>query len=404
MADVSVFFSTLAAALDGHTFDRATLSKPRVGSTLGLQQAVLQATTVRGQSSIAWTLRRENRDTVEQLSAEESLVRLKEWIGAHFRQADGRTATHFVGALANRRGDSLTYRVKPRGAAQEGARAAQAAQAEKAEATVAGVPHNREKTRLLDTRAPWLEALGLAERGQIRANAQAQGKWRQIQKFLEIIDSLRAVWPKNPRIADMGAGKGYLTFALYDWLQQSGYTPQITAVELRTDLVEAGRTLAARVGFTGLEFVAGSIADFEAESLDGLIALHACDTATDEALAAGIKAGASVLIVSPCCHKQVRRDFAPTSAVAPLMRHGILAERYAELVTDGLRALHLETHGYTARVFEFISPEHTAKNLMITAVRSPDVRHPEQKKATAQAQALALKAECGLPAHAVLPE
>jgi len=140
-------------------------------------------------------------------------------------------------------------------------------------------------------------------------------------------------------------------------------------VELRPDLVEFCNSAARRATFAGLHFEAGSIHGWAPGRLDMLIALHACDTATDEALAAGVWAGASVIVVAPCCHKQVRKSMSARNELSPLLHHGILEERQAEILTDGIRALLLEARGYRTSVFEFISTVHTAKNLMITAVK-----------------------------------
>ncbi len=124
------------------------------------------------------------------------------------------------------------------------------------------------------------------------------------------------------------------------------------------------------MGFEGLKFVPGTIDDFPLpERLDILIALHACDTATDAALAAGVRAGASLIVAAPCCHKEVRRQLVAPPALTEVLRHGILAERQAELLTDGIRAMAMEACGYETKVFEFISSEHTGKNLMIAATK-----------------------------------
>jgi hypothetical protein len=159
--------------------------------------------------------------------------------------------------------------------------------------------------------------------------------------------------------------------------------------------VEFCNAAARRAKFDSLRFEAGSIHGWRPSRLDMLIALHACDTATDEALATGIRAGASVIVVAPCCHKQVRKSMFPHNELSPLLQHGILAERQAELLTDGIRALLLESRGYRTSVFEFISTEHTAKNLMITAVKQG---HPSAK---ALEQVAAIKESFGIRVHAL---
>ena len=169
----------------------------------------------------------------------------------------------------------------------------------------------------------------------------------------------------------MGAGKGYLDFALYDYLATVAKQPvRIVGVEMRAQLVNDGNAIAKASGFAGLSFQAGTIAEFDASGVDAVIALHACDTATDDAIFKGISAGASLIAVAPCCHKQIRRQMEAGQADArlePMLRHGIFLERQAEMVTDTLRALLLELNGYRTKVFEFVSDAHTPKNNLIVA-------------------------------------
>jgi len=203
------------------------------------------------------------------------------------------------------------------------------------------------------------------------------GKFRQIQKFAELITQVvaeaEAPAGRPWRIADMGCGKGYLTFALAD---QFGAAAEVTGIERRADLVDLCNRTARECGFTHLNFAVGDIGSTTVEPPDLLVALHACDTATDDALAQGLAAAARALVVSPCCQKELRAQLTAPAVLADALRPGIFQERQAEFVTDALRALLLEWAGYRTKVFEFISTEHTAKNLMITAVRGGP-RHDE---------------------------
>ena len=169
----------------------------------------------------------------------------------------------------------------------------------------------------------------------------------------------------------MGAGKGYLTFALYDYLTHVlDQKTHITGVEYRLDLVNLCNEIAQSTGFNDLKFVQGSIETYNDQTFNVLIALHACDTATDDAIAKGIHAKADLIVVAPCCHKQIRREMEkakPKTALAHVVRHGIFMERQAEMITDTLRALLLEKHGYATKVIEFISNAHTPKNVLIVA-------------------------------------
>jgi len=160
--------------------------------------------------------------------------------------------------------------------------------------------------------------------------------------------------------------------------------------------VEKANRIASACGFAGLRFVSGLIETFDAAGTDMLVALHACDTATDEAISKGIAAGARIIVVAPCCHKQIRREMKTGCSIEGITRHGILLERQAELLTDSLRALLLEMQGYRTRVFEFIETEHTPKNVMIAAVRT---ERPEAVRVEAERRLKELKGIFGIGTH-----
>ena len=227
-------------------------------------------------------------------------------------------------------------------------------------------------------------------------------KFRQIQKFAETLTHLLSTASLRDRpalrVADMGAGKGYLTFTAAALL---GVEAHVTGVEQRQDLVDTCNRVARDHAITSVEFRCGDINSAAADlgGLDVLIALHACDTATDDALAAGIRAGASLLVVSPCCQKELRPQLTAPAVLAPALRHGIFQERHAEFVTDALRALLLEVVGFETKVFEFVSTEHTARNLMLAAWRSTESSHAPQAAALRRAQAFA--AFYGITEHAL---
>ncbi len=237
--------------------------------------------------------------------------------------------------------------------------------------------HDKEKQSLL-SRQDYLKALGiLNKKGHIQKDKG--DKYKQINKFVEIIDGIlrknKALDGIDPlRIVDMGSGKGYLTFALYDYLKNTkSKNISLKGIEMRLDLVELCTKIAKEAEFDQLSFEQGTIQEMALDKIDALIALHACDTATDDAIYKGIKANASLIICSPCCHKQVRRSMKTSGTIASITQFGILMERQAELVTDTIRALLLQKHGYKSNVFEFISTEHTGKNIMITAIKDDGV-------------------------------
>jgi SAM-dependent methyltransferase len=257
----------------------------------------------------------------------------------------------------------------------------------KTSSPVGGVPpprniaaHDHEREYLIPPDSPWLRALGITnERAQPREGMAA--KFRQINKFIELLSHLTAetTLPADRpfRIVDMGCGKGYLTFAA---ASHFGQRAEVLGIEARPELVELCQQVVADVRFNTLKFSAGTIADTALDRVDVLIALHACDTATDDAIAKGIAANAALIVVSPCCQKELRPQLTAPPILADALKHGIFQERQAEFVTDALRALLLEWAGYRTKVFEFISTEHTAKNLMIAAIKD----HEPGSETTAQ--------------------
>lgn len=246
--------------------------------------------------------------------------------------------------------------------------------------------HNKEKKRLIQPNGKnYLTELKLTDvAGNVFKNAQ--DKYKQINQYIEILSSLIKELPSDgvKKIVDMGSGKGYLTFALYDYLQQ--LMPNgvyVTGVEYREDLVILCNAIAERSVFTKLDFIQGTIEDYNVQAIDLLIALHACDTATDDAIYKGIKANAKLIVVAPCCHKQIRREMEKnkvSNELSFLTKYGIFMERQAEMVTDGIRALILEYFGYKTKVFEFISDAHTPKNVLVVGTRNKEkgTKHKEE--------------------------
>lgn len=231
-----------------------------------------------------------------------------------------------------------------------------------------GLAHDRPKQRLLEEGkpVPFLVELGvMTPDGKVRA--QRYDKFRQVNRFLELVDD---VLPRRSlRIVDFGSGKSYLTFALYHLLAvERGLDVEIVGLDLKEDVISRCQALARRLGYERLRFEVGDIALFAGEPADVVVSLHACDTATDGALAQAVRWNAEVILAVPCCQhelsEQVRDD-----ALEPLLGHGILRERFASLATDAARAQLLEAVGYDTRVVEFVDLEHTAKNLLIRAVR-----------------------------------
>ena len=168
----------------------------------------------------------------------------------------------------------------------------------------------------------------------------------------------------------MGCGKGYLTFGAWHLFHRVWKQPvRVVGVETRADLVSITNKLAGQIQAEGLEFMRGTIESAKLPAVDALMALHACNTATDDAIRRGIELGAKLIIVAPCCHKELRPQLGKPGPLADVLRHGLMEERMAEWVTDGLRALFLEWAGYRTKLMQFVASEHTPKNLMIAAIR-----------------------------------
>jgi hypothetical protein len=262
-------------------------------------------------------------------------------------------------------------------------------------ATCDNVPvknHNREKNRLIDQNKSFLTSLGITNENHQVLPSMSR-KWKQINVFLEIFQqallSSQLSQSQNMNVLDFGSGKGYLTFAVYDFLRNSqGMNAQVTGVELRGDLVKFCSDVAIKLEMNGLHFRQGDLESYIPEKLNVMIALHACDTATDLAICTGIRSGAEIIMCSPCCHKELRQKIIIPPVLKPMLRFGVHLGQEAEMLTDSLRALFLEASGYETRVFEFISLEHTDKNKMILAVKGSGA---SDKKEEALSQINAIK-------------
>ncbi|MES2672704.1 MAG: SAM-dependent methyltransferase [Pseudomonadota bacterium] len=261
------------------------------------------------------------------------------------------------------------------------------------------VAHDKQKHRFVEQSRPYLRELGITD-----ANGQVipamSRKWKQINKFIEILSAAIAGTQLGQRkqihIADFGSGKAYLTFAVHDFLSaQLGLNTQVTGVELRQPLVELCNQTVDKLCLTGIQFEQGDVKHFAVRGINIMIALHACDTATDYAIHMGIRSGAEIIMCSPCCHKQIRPQLKSPSLLAPILHHGIHLGQEAEMITDGLRALLLEANGYDTQVFEFISLEHTSKNKMILAQK----RKVPRTNSDIIQQITAIKAFYGITEH-----
>jgi len=376
------FAQAAAVSLTDGTFVRLALSSPTEAPDAALK-ILGRSVMLKGVPNLSLTFRYATRDVTKNVSMKESAVWLREQLGTHYRSA----------LLGTTKAD-WQYISKADGQARL---ISHKATSRKAPARV----HDQPKATLLDHSAnDWLRGLEVLDRdGKLRGSMA--DKHRQISHYLEILSHLvkecewidsegrvprvpdastrpedgdsqsSSLWSKSDlTIADMGCGKGYLTFGAWHYFHRVCKLPvKVIGVETRADLVAATNKLARQIQADGLEFVAGTIESAKLPSVDALIALHACNTATDDAIRRGIELRAKLIVVAPCCHKEIRPQLGKPEPLASVLQQGLMQERMAEWVTDGLRALFLEWAGYRTKVMEFVASEHTPKNLMIAAIR-----------------------------------
>lgn len=348
------FSEDLRRSLSANEFVKLTLSNYK-GSEQHLQKVAVRVIETKQGRKLSFQNSYERQQTVKNFSVEEGIGRVTDLLGSGFRSAHLFTISHDLQLTVGKKSPRLiigkpTFTTPP------------------------SLSHDREKTTLIDAGSYFLKALGVTtDDGRVRT--KHRDKWKQISRYVEILrdlfegSSLKNA--KNVSVVDMGSGKGYLTFAAYDYLANvRGLNVKMTGVDSRCELIDLCNQIAAASGFSGLKFVAADILNFEVEKADVLIALHACDTATDDALYMGIRADAEIILTAPCCHKEIRPQIKPPDVLRDILKHGSLLEREAETITDGLRAMLLERSGYSTRVFEFVPSEHTPKNNMIAAARS----------------------------------
>ena len=257
--------------------------------------------------------------------------------------------------------------------------------------------HDRPKERLLPLSHPVLHAIGVTTAdGQVKSSRH--DKVRQVDEFLRLLDSsLRdsgiAEDSASVRLLDLGCGNAYLTFAAHALLTAQGHEAQVVGVDVKQQALDRNTEIAQTLGVSDqVRFVRSTIVDapheVDGHQPDVVMALHACDTASDDAIAAGVRSGARLLMVAPCCHHDLQRQLAATPPPQPfeaITRDGILRERWADVLTDGLRADVLRLLGYRVDVVEFVATQHTPRNVMIRAVRAD---HPAEASRWAEYQQL----------------
>ncbi|MGB7527989.1 class I SAM-dependent methyltransferase [Sphingobacterium cellulitidis] len=329
------------------------------GAETSLKNIYIKPVEIKQELMLSFVYRHQTKDITKNYSIEDAIGEIKELVGFKgFRQVNVQLIEENLVFQMNKKAE---WRVQ---------------QEKVAEREGQSYSHDHQKARKLTSSSkPYLHQLNLTDsEGKVYKNAQ--DKWKQINHYIELLSSSLVNLPseKKLKVVDMGAGKGYLTFALYDYLKNNLQRDvEVVGVEFRKDLVDFCNQVAKDSEFEGLSFVEGTIEDYKSEGpIDVLIALHACDTATDDAIFKGIQNESSLIVVAPCCHKQVRRELEAVKAKNDLdfmIKYGIFLERHAEMLTDSIRSLIMEYYGYEMRVMQFISDQHTPKNVMLVGLK-----------------------------------
>ncbi len=357
MDNHSSFLQETYAAIAAQDLIKLSLGNYQ-GKELDLKNIYIKLVVIKKVWKMQFTFRYRTKDIAKNYELSEGKELLKYYLSKqNFRVATLFTADKNLSCQLNKNGEWFLKSDKPT--------------AKKP----ASFDHDKAKERKLQhDNKYYLQALRLTDsEGKVFKNAQ--DKWKQINHYIEILSSMLQQLPQKDllKVVDMGAGKGYLTFALYDFLCYSMQrNVAVVGVEYRQDLVDLCNKVAKESQFDQLIFEQGTIDSYSGKDTDVLIALHACDTATDDAIAKGIKSNAELIVVAPCCHKQIRREMERERTVNEfdfLVRHGIFMERQAEMLTDGMRALIMEYFGYQTKVFQFIADAHTPKNVLVMGIK-----------------------------------
>jgi len=376
------FLEAFQQAFETDHFDRLILSQYK-GELEQLEKMTFRVISLNEQKVLSCVYRYKTQDVTKNYPLNEALTQVTELLTC-CKQANLFTDQEELQLKKNKKKAMLT-RSKAKPASTK---------------TKAEQGHDRVKQRYVDQDSVFLQHLGITDQqGQIIPSMAR--KWKQINKFVEIFSgALAQIQPQEQglRIVDFGSGKGYLTCALYDYMQKHGQTPYVTGVELNPKMVEFCQNVAQQSGFNQLDFFQGDVRTYEPERLDVMIALHACDVATDFAIHSGIRLNAQIIMCAPCCHKELRPQLQSPKVLSPMLQFGIHAGQQAEMLTDTIRALLLKAYGYETKVFEFVALEHTSKNKMILATKRKDYEQPDQ---AVLAQIQALKEMYGIQKHSL---
>lgn len=332
----------------------AVLTQPRDLEALPYERILVKPLIIKNEHVIQFECFKGPQAFHENLSPGEGVARLANWAARGYKSLKLYTQSYDYDLLINRKGQASVKR-------------------QPASKTRVLGGHDRKKQYILEDGQPvdYLIALGVMDDSG-KVYKKKYDKFRQLNRFLEFVEDCLPSLDKGRqvRILDFGCGKAYLTFALYHYLVQvKGFDVEIIGLDLKTDVIAYCNEVAKNVKYQGLKFLEGDIRDFDQEGqIDMVVTLHACDNATDEALAKGVMWGAKVILSVPCCQHEFFKQLNQPS-LDPILKHGILRDKMNSLVTDSLRGLALEALGYEVQMLEFIDMTHTPKNVMIRAYK-----------------------------------
>lgn len=365
----------LNAAIGDGRFVLAVLSRATAGNVTGFDKVTIRPVELRGELTLQFAMRAGNRESHENLTPAAGIERIIDWHRGSF--ADCNVFTTSADYSSRRKGGGTKLKTRP-------------PSHKRAPAT----SHNREKSYLIPEGAPcpFLTEIGvMTDAGNVRA--AKFHKFRQINRYLELVADCLPSLPAEGtlRIVDFGCGKSYLTFALHHLLTAIHRREvDIVGLDRNADVIRQCRQVAEKLGCRGLRFETGEIegfAGFGDLPIDLVVSLHACDTATDAAIRQALQWNVPVILAVPCCQHEVAAKMTGDQLRA-ITRHGLLKNRLAAIATDALRAEHLERHGYRTQVVEFIDMEHTAKNVLIRAIRREDTDVDEESEASRELKRL----------------
>ncbi len=348
------------AALDNNTLIRLTLKGKAPGAELSWRQIVVRPVLLKNERHLQFSYFTERQDITKNYRDTEAAAKLDEALALPFSSIHFESTADDLQIQITKKGTPIIHRQAP------------------AEPRAAELSHDHDKKLPLPAEKPdaFLQQVGIMD-AQGRVRPAMHAKFAQVNEFLKLLEHTGELdrFDHSPvNILDCGCGSAYLSFAAYHYLNDvRGIPARLTGVDTNAGLIDRDNDHAAHLGYAGACFRKSAIIDYVPDAPpDILLALHACDTATDEAIAQGVRHGSRLILVAPCCHHELRGQLDQLEMAepfAPVLRHGIMKHRMAELLTDSFRALILRIMGYKTDVVEFVAPEHTDKNLMIRAVK-----------------------------------